>query len=151
MIPKLTHLSGAFLCTLLLTNCGGGGGGFADGGGSTPTQPGDSSLVALGSAEFPNGTITAGVESSAHPGSNIFRVVVPSTYPPLSSVQIGWAVGAGDATVSPARTTPTSPGQYRIGLTLPGTIPAQTRLFVRLTHVDGAVVESGIEDFILPR
>ncbi len=56
-----------------------------------------------------------------------------------------------DPTVPPTRTNPTSLDQYRIGLTLPGTIPAQTRLFVRLTHADGAVVESGIEDFILPR
>jgi hypothetical protein len=71
--------------------------------------------------------------------------------PPISSVQIGWSVGAGDPTLAPARTSANSPGQYRIGLTLPGTIPAQARLFVRLTHVDGAVVESGIEDFILPR
>jgi hypothetical protein len=105
----------------------------------------------LGSADFPNGTITAAVEGTAHPGSNVFRITVPTTYPPLSSVQIGWSVGAGDPTLAPARTSANSPGQYRIGLTLPGTIPAQARLFVRLTHVDGAVVESGIEDFILPR
>lgn len=136
------------LLSLLLAACGGGGGGGAGSGSAGSPPP---AQVALGSRAMPDGTVSVAVEGGIRAAaSNTFLVSVPADYPAIAKVEAGWAVAGAPIVSLAAVTTARSPDCYAVSLDLPAAIPAGTRVFVRLTHVDGNVIESGIYDFLLP-
>jgi hypothetical protein len=82
-------------------------------------------------------------------GTNNILVNFPSGYPAIASVQVGISMGAAEPVLGQVRTTPLRPGTYRMSLTLPHLLQPGHRIFLRVVHVDGSVVESGIEDYLL--
>lgn len=132
----------ALAIAVAVAGCGGGGGG----GGSSAAGDG---TVRLGSRAMPDGVIAVAAEGGIRRGADtVFLVDVPTDYPAIANVAAGWTVD-GAATDLATVTTARSSGRYAVAVPLPSTLPAGARLFVRLTHADGAVVESGRSDFVL--
>jgi hypothetical protein len=100
---------------------------------------------------MPDGTISVSVEGAITAGATAtFLIDVPADYPAIASVEAGFAQGEAPATVLTSTTVLRSAGRYAVAVAVPTAIPAGARVFVRLTHADGAEVESGIEDFTVP-
>lgn len=141
------RLAATVVCALLLGACGGGGGG--GGGAPAPaTPPGE---TALGSRAMPDGVIRLSLLTPMRAGAEaVVAIEVPSTYPTVSRAEAGVATDAGLVTALSSAAIPVAPGRYQVAVTMPAQLPAGRRIFVRLVHGDGAVVESGLDDFHLP-
>jgi hypothetical protein len=100
---------------------------------------------------MPDGSISVSAEGAITPGATAtFLVDVPAGYPAIASVEAGFAQGEAPATSLASTSSLRSAGRYAVAVAVPATLPAGARVFVRLIHADGAVVESGIEDFLVP-
>lgn len=143
--------------SISFSGCIGGGAstGFPDDTSSVPPpQPTDGappSQADLGSAAMPSGTIAAAFESGRVVAGSTNNILVnfPPGYPAIASVQVGISMGAAEPILGQVRTTPLRPGTYRTSLTLPHLLQPGHHIFLRVVHVDGSVVESGIEDYLL--
>lgn len=142
------HLFAALAAVALLTACVGGGGG---GGGVVLVPATPPRETALGARGMPDGEVSLSLLTPAAAGAEtVVAIDVPSTYPAVAQVEVGVATEAGMVTVLSAATVPVAPGRYQVAVTMPTPLPTGRRMFVRLVHGDGAVVESGVDDFRMP-
>lgn len=158
MIRSNTIVAGTVLLIVAFCFVGCLGGGSVTGFSDEPpppvsgSGPGGSLLQAdVGSANMPSGTISARFENErvAAGTKNNLLVTFSSGYPAIASVQAGIAIGTAGQTLGTVRTTPLRPGTYRVDVTLPQLMQSGHRVSLRVVHVDGSVVESGIEDYLI--
>ncbi len=149
-IPAFAVPMGAALFALILpaSGCGGGSSG-PDGGSSTAGPP---PLNPLGSRAMPEGSISVALEGAIRAGQPATILVeVPAQYPGVARVD-ALLISDGQAGAPANATTPRSAGRYALQVPVASWPPADSaRVFVRLVHVSGDIVESGREDFVLPR
>ena len=129
---------------LALTACGGGGDGGADGT-VTPPPP----ATSLGSRGMPGSNLTVTPETAIIAGQPASVLISAPDLAPGATVTA--TVGAARDTAESATITALPANQWRAAMTLPNPLPVGTSVLVTVTLVDGSVLESGTEDFVLAR
>ncbi len=125
--------------SLVLAGCGAGGGG-GDAGTTTPT------VRDLGSRSVPGGQVTVTALTALVPGQPaIFRI---TTVGMTGIAVVSAYLGTGFADARPLTVTADDAG-WLATATLPDPLPAASRVLVSLTDADGAVQETGVEDFAI--
>ncbi len=143
--PRLLVILG--FCWLVAACGSGGGGGGGAGGGATSTVDGP------GQRAVPGFTISAKRSSELTAGApcTIRVTIAPDSGQAVSAVEI-W-LGLNEY-AAPASTTPATPvtglaNTWDITTTLPSPLPPDATLWLRLTTVDGSVIEVGRDAFQL--
>lgn len=146
---RLLTISWIFLVSLF-AGCGGASGGDApaSGGNGNQNVVTANTNVTLGSRTVQDGTISVSIEGRLALGaSNPVLVTLSNGFPSQSMVQITYTTGE-EVPGTGVNTASVGSGRFRQYLVLPATLAPKARIFVRLTAVDGSVIESGREDFL---
>lgn len=83
---------------------------------------------------------------AANDGTTTAQITLPADYPPVARVEV--AVVDAQGTSGPVMVaTAVSASRHAAPIAQPA---GGGRLFVRVVHADGTVIESGVEDFRMP-
>ena len=133
--------------SLLLAGCGaGGGGGDAAAPPAGDTDTTTPTIRDLGSRSVPGGQVTVTALTALVPGQPAtFRI---TTVGMTGVAAVSAHLGTGFADAQPLTVTADDAG-WLATATLPDPLPATSRVLVSLTDADGAVQETGVDDFAI--
>ncbi len=139
-----------FIGLIALASCGvvtHGSGAGADGGGG-------SSSALLGERAVPGYALSVTRLSEIHPGQSctVRVTVTPDSGQPAPArleVWLGTTTYDSTATTSAAMPITSAANAYDVTVALPASLPTDAVVWIRLTTVDGAVIEAGREAFPL--
>jgi hypothetical protein len=102
----------------------------------------------IGVRGVPGGTVSVSSDRAVVPGaSNVFHVVLSNGMVPTQVRAWMAAAPPGDDPGFQATPAATGAGTYDVSLTVPSPLAVGSRVWVRLTFANGAVIETGSDDF----
>lgn len=141
-------LGGAILVLVLATCRGRGGSEAGPDARSTTSAPLPRGAV-LGSRAMPGSSLSVSTETAIAAGQPA-SVVISAPELPAGAV-LRAAIGTRYEGARAMAVTALGGNRWRASIVLPDPLPAKTAVLVSITMPDGAVLESGIADFILKR